>query len=104
MSQEIHTADSKSLFIPGEEEPNSCQTENTAHREHNSHKNTDVLRKNEERNGKQPEPEMTENVRHNEQEHRRCGTFYANTGRQFHNAIRLATHQSTRCGIVQGKP
>ena len=55
--QEVHNADSKSFLIARDEEPDSGKTENTAHRKHNSHKNTDLLRKYEKRNGKQPKPE-----------------------------------------------
>ena len=46
---------------------------------------------------------MTVDVGHDIEDDTRRGALSANLGRERHDAIRLATHKSARCGVVEGK-
>ena len=57
-----------------------------------------------EQHGEKPEPEVAEDVGHGKEDDRRRGTLGAYLRRERHDAIGLASHQSTGSGIIEGKP
>ena len=100
VAQHVHDAIGEPLAVSGDEKPDAQQAEQGHRGQQHSQQGCDRLGEKEDKDAQEPEPEMAENVGHGIQDNRRRRPFRAYLGRQFHDAVRLAAHQSARGGIV----
>ena len=103
VAQYLHQAHGESLFVAFEKEPDGGDAEGGDGREHDGHEGAGVLGEHEEHGGDEPEPEVAEDVGHDIEDDRRRCPFGPYLGRELHDAVGLAAHESARGGVVEGK-
>lgn len=103
MFEDVHGAKRQPLPIPCDEKPYPYEAERANDGQHRCHEHAHVLREDEEEDGNEPKPEVAEDVRHGIEDDRRRCPLSPDFRSQFHDAIWLAPHQSTGCGIIEGE-
>ena len=103
MSYDAHYPYRHAFLVSGDEEPQSQQTEHADNGKHRRHCRIEWLSDDVKDYRQEPEPEVTEDVSHDIQYHRRRCTLRSYLRCQLHYTVRFAAHKSAGRGIIKGE-
>ena len=103
MAEDVHHTDGQAFLVAGHEKPDAERAERGDGGEHHSDGDAHLLCGHIEHDGKQPEPEVAEDVSHGKEDDGGRCLFCSHLGFQCHDAVGLSAHQPAGSGIVERK-